>query len=462
MKRFGLMFGLFFVMGLVALWGGLGNTAVATNTAVQEEACLPNDPYDLDGLMALLDSDTPSTVPIQLNDFITVEYLGEATFVEEEPDTDLYTFDDAVNDPREDPEEPGIDEIRVGTVEMISVDTHSNHMYKISVVEEALRDIHDCREEAGMTTGSHTVDNPQTTEQGFQLFLPAIVGSSGGTIQIDPRGRPKGVENRVRFNPTLKYPWRTIAAMGGVENSAGNPVAASCTGTMIGPRLMVTAAHCISDFGTDKFKGATVNPARKGIETPYGSVSVSSTVSRWRYFLLPDWVNGNGAEKESDWALVVLPANPFPTLNQWMGYASLSGNSLANYNVYNRGYPTCNQPNPTHPVPCDFGQMYGDKGTCALGEYHSLDASGWNRNIRHDCATSAGQSGSALYLYLGNSPAVIGTHIGTGLCDFDANKDKAISADEECTEDDPQLVNVFRRHTPNEIWLISFYRELFQ
>jgi V8-like Glu-specific endopeptidase len=473
-RMFALTFSFVLLGGFVLLAMGR-NTAVAlqVNTlAPQEEACLPDDPYELQKLSDLLDEANPSSVPVEINRYITVEYIGDATFVDEQPsDPEEFSFIDRTDNPSEEPQEPDSDDIRVGTLEMITVDNKTGHMYKVRVAEEALRAIHDCREQAGMTAGSETLANPPHAEAGFPIFLPSIIGGSGTatapTLEISPRGRPQGVESRTRLNPNGRYPWNTIASLGPLVDGGGNMARSGCTGTMIGPRLMVTAAHCISSFGQKQFNGVRVTPARTGANTPYGSVWVapqnSTALFPSRYYLLPDWVNGVGQSKESDWALVVLPPNPFPLLNTWMGYAALSGNALGNYAIYNRGYPTCATNNPTHPSPCQVANMYGDKNNCQLGEYHSLDpVTNWNRNIRHSCATSSGQSGSALYLFLGNSPAVIGTHIGTGICDADLDGSDLIDLDELCTKDDPVLVNVFRRHTPTELWLISLYRETYK
>lgn len=462
---FGLSALLFLLLASGTERGRAQSTAVVDPNLAIDEPCLEGDPYELNSLLAVLDGDNPPTAPVVINEYITVEYLGDGS-VTDEAFEDNHIFQDETTDATENPNEPSIDDVRVGVIEMVTFDDVSNHIYKVSVTEDAMRAIHTCREEAGMTRGSEIVDDQLASEIGYRMFMPTVLDQDlAAGAPADIQGRPQGKESRILFNAQVKYPWRTIASMGRVTKLDGTAANPGCTGTLIGPRLMVTAAHCISDFGSSQFKGVRAAPARAGTIAPYGTATVDGN-NRFRYFVHVDWLQGQGASKITDWGLVVLPENPFPTLNQWMGYAAVSGNVLANYRVYNRGYPTCASGNPTHPSPCQVGNMYGDLNDCDLGEYHSLDAqTGWNRNIRHSCATSAGQSGSALYIYLptqqGNVPAVIGTHVGTGLCDYDADNNDSIDPDELCTEDDPWLLNVFRRHTPIELWIISLYRELY-
>ncbi len=433
-----------------------------------DERCLADDPYQLDELTAFIESDTPSSELVEINRFVKVQYIGDAN-LDGKVDTSDFQVTDEITETVEAPVEPSFEETRLGTLEMIAFNTRTKHQFRVTIEEDALRAVHTCRENAGLTQASDPVEDTNHAEEGYRTFLPTILSANDTPTTTQFRavqGRSKGIDTRTNKSPSKnRYPWKVIANLGRHVNDEGEPRHAGCTGTMIGPRHMVTAAHCLNKFGTNNFRGATVVPARMGVDAPFGTATATENAI---YFIHSGWVNGETPAKQWDWALVILPANPFPTLNQWMGYAALTGNALTNYHVFNRGYPTCRQPNPTHPANCQIGHLYGDSHTCKLSEYHLPGPDGWNRNIRHTCDTSAGQSGSPLYLYLSRGtstpsfvPAVIGTHIGTGICDADLDNSGLIDEDELCTEENVN-VNVFRRHTPIDLTVMSIFREAFQ
>ena len=76
-----------------------------------------------------------------------------------------------------------------------------------------------------------------------------------------------GVDSRVRVTPTTSNPYNRIAYLA-VTFTTGS---GSCTGWIVGPRLVVTAGHCVYDTATNKWAtGITVYPGRNG-STTYGS-----------------------------------------------------------------------------------------------------------------------------------------------------------------------------------------------
>jgi V8-like Glu-specific endopeptidase len=105
----------------------------------------------------------------------------------------------------------------------------------------------------------------------------------GDAAQAEKRVIIGGVDNRVRWTDR-NFPYSPI---GRLENAAGG----LCSATLVGPRHVATALHCIPEQGT----AMTFRPAYAGGDT-YPSSAVQYVLSSGVPFGAPCW-------EFSDWAI---------------------------------------------------------------------------------------------------------------------------------------------------------------
>ena len=273
-----------------------------------------------------------------------------------------------------------------------------------------------------------------------------------------PGGWSNNDDDRILRTPTTLWPWRTIT------QSTGNAsdTQSRCTMTLVGPRHLITAAHCLVNFGTTNWKARTLTPARNGPSTmPYGQTQMTPNPppGEEAWYIVPDpWLDPNTNSTDTEeyqWDIgMVLMMDRLGEQTGWMGYNAYPASDLNTRNQLNRGYPRCDVSEAPTPdgAACQPHRLYGHAGYCDIGYYHHQGSNSWNREFAFDCDMSRGHSGSPLYHYrYVPSWGAQGPYVA------------AVVSWHECLtcDDDDDYPNHARRITPWVRDVISWLREEF-
>ncbi len=180
-----------------------------------------------------------------------------------------------------------------------------------------------------------------------------------------------GADERVQVTNTSAFPFSAIVFLG-LYDDLGFFVG-HCSGTIVGPNSVLTAAHCLYDE-TGWVRDIRVVPGRNGAAEPFG---FQWGVDWW----VPDEWYANPGDVEFDWGIITLADSALSTMAGSFNIASHLTSTLQrpDYQPAMIGYP-------------------GDKslGTMWMGAKPAF-LSATDTHLLHEIDTFSGQSGSAIF-----------------------------------------------------------------
>jgi V8-like Glu-specific endopeptidase len=196
---------------------------------------------------------------------------------------------------------------------------------------------------------------------------------------LTPERTVFGADDRIwiAYDYNAQYPFR---AVGLLYIQFADGVTTACSGTMIDPWYVLTAAHCIVDEANGQIASRVeFYPGYNGGRAPYGSYVAT------RFHVLSGYLQAPGpdyswAHTVHDLALIRLNGDAGNTVG-WFGFAY--NDALPSFRANVVGYPS------------DKPELTLWRSTCDVNPAQTSDL----RLFFHRCDTQTGSSGSSMYQY---------------------------------------------------------------
>jgi len=223
---------------------------------------------------------------------------------------------------------------------------------------------------------SETIDNapaiafPEYPDTGSEALIETIIGEFGSTESVQPALTadsdaaiqfPEGwaesnLDESALAVTELQAPTGTSAtytgyavnsftamhkafpfrAMGRLTFRTSSTSTSSCTATVISPHVIVTAAHCVYDTGSNRFySNFAFTPAWRNGSGPYGTFYYTNAR------VLSGWINASSAVRRYDVAVIKLANNSYGrSVSYYTGSLGRSWNYGYTQNIHAFGYPS--------------------------------------------------------------------------------------------------------------------------
>jgi V8-like Glu-specific endopeptidase len=219
--------------------------------------------------------------------------------------------------------------------------------------------------------------------------LAAVLAAFVLTASPTPVPAGSHADGRVLVE-AMEYPWSAI----GRVNAGGRGY---CTGFLVGPRHVMTAAHCLYDFTEGRWRGANELHFVAGYQRDQFLIhsKVTGYEASGRFDVA---VRRNTNNAIHDWALLTLQ-DPIGHMAGWLGLMALNSVTLETLvsgqrQILQAGYRSGRAHAMTANPGCQVRRRFAG-----------------GHGLVHDCAVYHGDSGSPLLLFAGDQVSVIAMEV---------------------------------------------------